>query len=71
MIQGVWDPVLLCRPGTTDEAFMLPLLTSKTLLIVFLLHEGEEDLEMGQCYKGKLIRHTEMLRCVRIIYAWD
>lgn len=52
--QGGWDAVLLlCRPGTTDEAFMAPLLTNKTLLIVFLLHEGEEELEVGQCCKGK------------------
>lgn len=54
MIQGGWDAVLLlCGAGTTDEAFMSPLLTDKTLLIVFFLHEGEEDLEVGQCCKGK------------------
>lgn len=42
MTQGGWDAVpLLCRPGTTDETFMPPLLTNQTLLIVLLLHEGE------------------------------
>lgn len=54
LTQENWDAVLLlCSPGTTDEAFMPPLLTNKTLLIVFFLPEGEEDLEVGQCCKGK------------------
>lgn len=55
---------------TSDKTFMPQLLTNN-FLTVFSFLERVEELEVGQCFKGKCIKHTEMFMYIRIIYVWD